>query len=265
MGTVKENNREVIRVSISRARPGMELARDIYSRNDQVILNAGIILDAQKIAKIMFYSVDSIAVYKQATEGQQTLTEQIKNSVDFREFTKKYDQTVSFLKRSMDRVVNDEGEINSDLLLEDVERIVVESGSKTKVLNMLYCIKTYDEMTYMHCVNVGIICSCFAEWLGMSDEEKRILVLSGLLHDIGKTMIPRRIIMKPDTLTAEEYAIVKTHTTKGYEILRKKRLDERIKRVALEHHERFDRTGYPDAKSGDEIVPFAMITAIADV
>ena len=125
--------------------------------------------------------------------------------------------------------------------------------------------RSYDEMTYVHSLDVAIINNCFAKWIGMSDEDKRILTLGGLLHDIGKIKIPQEILNKPGRLTNAEYEIMKSHAQKGYDILEKKNLDERIKRIALEHHERYDRTGYPGAKAGDEIEPFSMITAIADV
>ena len=86
------DNRTIERIPISRAVPGMELARDIYSRNDQMVLGRGSVLDAQKISKIMFYSIETITVYKMAEEGEKTLTEQLKESVEFREFSQKYDK-----------------------------------------------------------------------------------------------------------------------------------------------------------------------------
>lgn len=266
MDTYMNNNRPVERILISRAVPGMELARDIYSRNNQIILNAGSILDAQKISKIMFYSVDSITVFKQVqTDQNLTLTQQLKNSVEFREFTKNYDSAVGALKESMSKVISENAEIDENFLVGEVDRMIIESGSKTKIFNMLHCIRDYDEMTYMHSVNVSLICNCFAKWLKMSEEEQRLITLAGLLHDIGKTMIKREILMKPDSLTAEEYAVVKTHTQRGYELLKDKKIDDRIKMVALQHHERADGSGYPYGKSGDQIENFAMIVAIADV
>ena len=260
------DNRPIERILISRAMPGMELARDIFSRNNQVILNAGSILDAQKISKIMFYAVDSITVYKQAApENITTLSQQLKNSVEFREFTKNYDSTVTALKDQMNKVIVENAEIDGDFLVDEVDRMIIESGGKSRIFNMLHCIRDYDEMTYMHSVNVSLICNCFAKWLGMNEDEQRVLTLAGLLHDVGKTTVPREILHKPDALTEAEYAIVKTHTTKGYDIIKEKKIDDRIKMAVLQHHERADGSGYPFGKSGDQIDNFAMITSIADV
>lgn len=261
------DNRPVERILISRAAPGMELAKDIYSRNNQIILNAGSILDAQKISKIMFYSVDSITVYKPQfqTDSNLTLTQQLKNSVEFREFTRNYDHTVAALKNSMNSIILDNSEVDEDLLVGEIDHMISETGSKSKIFNMLHCIRDYDEMTYMHSVNVSLICNCFAHWLDMSEEDSRMLTLAGLLHDIGKTAIRRDILLKPDSLTEEEYAIIKTHTLKGYDLLKDKQIDDRIKMVALQHHERADGSGYPFGKSGEQIESFAMIVSIADV
>jgi putative nucleotidyltransferase with HDIG domain len=259
------DERKIERISISRAVPGMELARDIYSRNDQMVLGRGSILDAQKISKIMFYSVDTITVYKMEEETEKTLTQQLKESVEFREFSQRYDKTVSSFKDSVNKVISENHEIDGEELMGEIEDIIEQTGSNSRIFNMLHCIRDYDEMTYVHSVNVSLICNCFAKWLDMPEEDKQIITLGGLLHDIGKITIPREILLKPDSLTPDEYEVVKTHTMKGYGILKEKRIDDRIKMIALQHHERADKTGYPYGKSGDEIEPFAMIVAIADV
>ena len=266
MEKINEDKRAFKRIPISRASLGMELAQDIYSRNNQVILNKHTILDAQKISKIMFYSIDTIIVYEEEEKNEDiSIVQQLKSSVEFREFSKNYDNTVSALKNMVNAMITEGTEIDQDYLVAEVDKMVASSGSKSKVFNMLHCIREYDEMTYMHSVNVSLIAGCFASWLELGEESERILTLAGLLHDIGKTVIPKEIILKPDSLTEEEYRIVKTHTQRGYELLKDKSIDERIKMAALQHHERADGSGYPFGKSGDQIETFAMLIAIADV
>ena len=77
--------------------------------------------------------------------------------------------------------------------------------------------------------------------------------------------IPEEIIKKPGILTEEEYTEIKNHPRRGYNLLKPMKLDERIKKVALMHHERCDGSGYPDGLWGDQIDEFAKIVAIADV
>ena len=86
-----------------------------------------------------------------------------------------------------------------------------------------------------------------------------------MLHDIGKLSIPDSIIKKPGKLSNEEFAIVKTHTTKGYDILSSQTLPDAVKYAALMHHERCDGTGYPRRLKYDKIDRFARLVAIADV
>jgi HD-GYP domain-containing protein (c-di-GMP phosphodiesterase class II) len=78
-------------------------------------------------------------------------------------------------------------------------------------------------------------------------------------------MIPSSIITKPAKLTTEEYATVKTHTVLGYNLLKSKRIDSRIKHAALMHHERCDGSGYPYGFYSEQIDSFAKLVAIADV
>lgn len=263
--TLPISSKPIERIPISRAMPGMELAKDIYSRNDQMILGKGSVLDAQKISKIMFYSIDTITIYKQASQIEKTLTEQLKSSVEFREFSQRYDETVMSFKQEINSVVRDNKEVDEEMLIGEIENMIIQTGSGARIFNMLHCIRDYDDTTYMHSVNVSLICNCFARWLGMSDDERRVLTLGGILHDIGKTTIPHSILQKPDSLTPEEYNMVKLHSVQGYNILRDKKIDDRIKMIALQHHERSDGSGYPFGKNGEEIEAFSMIVAIADV
>lgn len=261
-----ERRRE--KILISRAEPGMELAADVYTHGNQVILNAGSILDAQKISKIMFYSVDAITVYvneEDTSEAPATFTEQLKSSVEFREFSVKYDSIVDSLKESIDMLAGNETKIDDEKIFGKINEMILGSGSNTGVFNMLHCIRDFDEVTFVHSVNVALICNCFGRWLGILGDELKVLTIAGLFHDFGKTMIPREIIMKPDTLTPDEYEIIKTHTLRGYNLLKRKELDDRVKLAALQHHERCDGSGYPFGRKGNEIEPFSMIVAIADV
>ena len=130
---------------------------------------------------------------------------------------------------------------------------------------MLHCMREYDDATYVHCMNVALICNIFGRWLRLSEEEIRYATSSGLLHDIGKTRIPDAIIKKPGRLTALEYGIVKTHPQEGYRMLEKSSLPDNIRNAVLMHHERCDGSGYPLGLSGDKIDPYAKMVAIADV
>ena len=115
----------------------------------------------------------------------------------------------------------------------------------------------------------GIIVSNLARLLAMKLNMEDIycyeMAKAGLLHDIGKLMVPEDILKKPDKLTDEEFQLIKLHPIMGYDLIKDENLDPRIKEAILKHHEKCDGSGYPSMLKGDNINEFAKIIAIADV
>lgn len=114
------------------------------------------------------------------------------------------------------------------------------------VLRTLATISHKDYSTVIHSVNVMALTLSFCFFSRLSLPETRRLGLSALLHDVGKTEIPSEILQAPRRLTAEEFAVMKTHPAIGERIIRQiSRLDGEIVQGALEHHEKLDGSGYP--------------------
>jgi HD-GYP domain-containing protein (c-di-GMP phosphodiesterase class II) len=114
-------------------------------------------------------------------------------------------------------------------------------------------------------MNVALVCKMFAGWLKFSETETNNLILAGLLHDIGKMLIPKSILTKPTKLTDEEFQTMKNHSQLGYSILKNQNADSHICLAALQHHERCDGSGYPLGLTAAQIDSYAKIVAIADV
>lgn len=106
-----------------------------------------------------------------------------------------------------------------------------------------------------------------AKEYGLSEEEANLLRMASPMHDIGKIGIPDMILNKPGKLTTEEFTVIKTHTTLGYDVLKQSRREimQAAARIALEHHERWDGSGYPMGKKQEEIHIMSRITCLADV
>jgi HD-GYP domain-containing protein (c-di-GMP phosphodiesterase class II) len=127
-------------------------------------------------------------------------------------------------------------------------------------------LKTADEYTYMHSVAVCALMVALSRQLGLDDTQCRIAGLAGMLHDLGKALMPQEILNKPGKLTAEEFEIIKQHPRRGYELLlADKKLDAGVGDVCLHHHERFDGAGYPDKLAADQISLLSRMGAICDV
>ena len=121
-----------------------------------------------------------------------------------------------------------------------------------------------DEYTNGHSIRVGFYSKLIAENLGMTSDEVDNIYYIALLHDIGKIAIPDSILNKPGRLTDEEFKVMKSHTTRGAEILKGISTIPQIVEGAKSHHEKFDGSGYPEGLSGDQIPFVARIICCAD-
>lgn len=276
---IKEN--VVKRVRISDLRPGMKTAEDVFSYNNQMIVPKGSTLDDKMITRLEFYSVLAVRIMDDEAEAAEESAEpeskaskpddstaysrKIKNSKQFKKFEETFLQNTETFKDKLKSIADDGAEIDSKEMIESITGLIAEDMTGVSVFDMLHNMRQYDDFTYMHSMNVALICNVFAKWLGMSSNDVDILTLGGLLHDIGKLKIPDNIIRKPDKLSPAEYNIIKTHSLQGYNILKDKNIDDNVKQCALMHHERCDGSGYPLGVTGDKINNYAKIVAIADV
>lgn len=188
-----------------------------------------------------------------------------RKSRDYRLFNERVIKSAQLLEKSLSEyIVREDEDLNANKLLKETREIIALSDDPVHTFRMLRRVRRYDDLTYIHSLNVAILCHEFANWMHMPEEEQDILTLAGLLHDVGKMGIPGKIIKKAGLLTDEEYELIKQHPQKGYDFLKKHPLDERIMNAALMHHERCDGSGYPQGLKADEIDDFAKIVAIAD-
>lgn len=117
-----------------------------------------------------------------------------------------------------------------------------------------------------HSVNVAVLSSSFAVFLGSPPERAARIGLAGMLHDIGKMRIDPALLDKPGRLTREEYRLVRRHTLEGYLLLQDRSdIPADVLSAVLDHHERPDGTGYPRGRSGDEVSRAARMLAVTDV
>jgi HD-GYP domain-containing protein (c-di-GMP phosphodiesterase class II) len=133
-------------------------------------------------------------------------------------------------------------------------------------LGLMASLKSSDEYTFTHVVNVCILTMGQAEALGFEGNYLYQIGVASMLHDIGKLFIPEEIINKPGKLTDEERLVIETHTIKGARyLLRIVNIPKLAVLGAIEHHIRFDGTGYPSLGSGWETNIVSQMIAISDV
>lgn len=284
------------RILTSRATQNMIVADDVYTSDDKLVIPEGTVLTEDIIDSLKEYGVFAIRIKvdddgnnaaaeneKVTPAGDEALNEQrqeIKNSAEQESFLKQVKESKEFevfhsafvdsvdnLKNVFSKVVMHNEQIDGESILSDVENVVSKGRNSIHILDMLQCMRGYDDVTYVHSVNVALLSNMIGRivYPDISDEELKVLTLAGLLHDIGKMMVPDNIIQKKGRLTLPEYNLVKTHVLFGNNILKGiDNLDPRIAEVAMRHHERCDGTGYPGGYKREQIEPFARIVAIAD-
>lgn len=262
------------RLSTTDLTPGMVTAEDVYNYTNQLIIPRGAILTDKAITKLEFYSIINVRVEdeisKEYLENPElpedvSYSERIKKSPEFIEFKARFDKEVPKFQNLLDSVALNKRPLDLDELLGFTMNLLHSDNGFLSVFDMLHNMRQYDDMTYVHSINVALMCNVFARWLRMTEEETKLATLCGLLHDIGKVAVPEDIIKKPGKLTEGEYTIVKKHTLEGYNALKIQNVPESIMNAALMHHERCDGSGYPFGIKNSKIDSFAKMVAIVDV
>ena len=148
-------------------------------------------------------------------------------------------------------------------LVEEISNSVLRNPG---ALISLARLKIADDYTYMHSVAVCALMIALSRKLGLDEQQTREAGMGGLLHDMGKAMIPLEILNKPGKLTEEEFALVKTHPEEGYKLLREGTgISDIAKDICLHHQEKIDGSGYPKHLTGDTMSLFAKMGAVCDV
>ena len=133
-------------------------------------------------------------------------------------------------------------------------------------LMLMTQLKNRDEYTAQHSMNVCVFSIALGRQINLSVEELNNVGLCGMLHDMGKLLVPKELLNKPGRLTPEELPIMQSHTTKGWSLLlRTSGIYPGAIDVAYMHHERVDGSGYPRKLRAEQITPYARIVAIADM
>lgn len=247
---------------------GMVVSSDVVNLNNQLIIAHNTTLTDFLIEQLKANAIPEVEIAGPITStptGNESYYEKITHSKSFRKFKEKFTDNTVVLQSAMENILNEDESIDSQTLVNHTKEMIPPKATSIEIFDMIHNMRSYDDSTYAHCTNVALICRVMAGWLNLSEEDTEVLTMCGLLHDIGKVKISDSIINKPGKLTPEEFEIMKSHSQEGYNILAKKDIDERIKLVALQHHERCDGSGYPNKLTSSEIIDFAKIVSIADV
>lgn len=233
-------------ISLRDAKPGMVLAYDLYDSFGRTLVGSSCGLTENYIEKLRGYGFDGIYIEDELSKGIEI------------------EPAISPGLRREGLVCVKEG--NVDGCKSVAKRMVEEVLDKGTLCLDLADLRTYDDYTYAHSVNVAVFCCAIGMGMEMNVEDLSNLVTAALLHDMGKLQIPDEILNKPGRLTQEEYQIMKSHARLSYELISERwDLSAQIKTAVLHHHENVDGSGYPNGIDGSEQTLFMKILHVADV
>lgn len=247
-------------IPTSHLKPGQKLASDLELSTNRVLLRRGAILKASIIRKISNFGFQGIYIDDELSEGIE-ITDVI--SHDLKVKTKKELESLFYgVKNNL--ITSTVKQIKSIKRL--VHDIVNEISHNRNVMVNIIDLRSYDDYTYSHSLNVAVISAIIGTAMKLSWEAINELTMGALIHDLGKMFVNKDILNKPGKLTDDEFEEMKRHSFLGYEYVRNRfDIAQNSKLTALQHHEKYNGSGYPGGLAGKDIHPYSRIVCVADV
>jgi HD-GYP domain-containing protein (c-di-GMP phosphodiesterase class II) len=265
-GGINENL--MVPVSVNLLYDGMVVQDDIYDADgDRLLMRAGNVISDLQIERIGNLNSGRSTIYVTGRTHKAMVSKrpniEIDNRVEIEEssgYAEIKNETFDVLEElATKNIVNQESLLSvSDNLSE-----CLESTPPTVILSLINAMAPFDEYLQRHSVNVSLLNGMIGRWMELSKTEVDKLVLIGLMHDCGKTLLPPSVLNAPRRLTGVEFEVIKMHAVYTYDLLSEFPEDVRV--AASSHHERVKGGGYPKGLSKDEITQGARITAVSDI
>ena len=233
------------RIRTTMLQPGMKTARNIYADDGTILLGAGMALTEYFIYRLDELGIASVYIQDDVFNSLGEIPDVIPEEVRIR--------TVQEVKETF-HALESSRSINVYKVKDAVENILDELLANHDILVNLSDMRSYDNYTYYHSVNVCVLSLLTGITLGFNHPDLKELGIGALMHDIGKTQIDKEVLNKSGQLSPAEYREIQQHAVYGYQILRSyDDIPLLSAHIALQHHERWDGQGYPRTFEGDEI------------
>lgn len=175
-----------------------------------------------------------------------------------------HNQCTQYAQKFMTDMAN--GKFTYDEAEPFVEDLLHSTQRNPGALLSLAQLHESDCYTYRHCINVSILAIAVAQYLGKPSDEIFIAGYAGLFHDLGKALIPQQVLNAQRKLNPAEFKVIQKHPTMGYNaLLQVPKVQDDVLSATLEHHEKYDGSGYPAGLCGESISRIGSIVGMADV
>ncbi|WP_025334164.1 HD-GYP domain-containing protein [Paenibacillus sabinae] len=248
-------------VPVNRLQEGMKLGKKIYNDEGLVLLSDGVELTGPLIGRLARMDIGYVYVH-------DSLTEDVDIPTMLHDETR--NQALKTIRTQFQDMSNSSGIRKGFYHLDKkfsniMDSILDDMSSQEDPMIMLHDMHTTDNYLYVHSLNVCLYTLVLGIAHGYSSSELKVLGLGSLLHDIGKTQIPIKIVQKPGMLSDEEFRHMRAHTEIGFKILKDEpNIPLLAAHCAYQHHERINGSGYPRGIRGPEIHEYAKWIGVAD-
>ncbi len=257
------------RIPVDELKPGMVFTRKVFGDDYELVVDANTPItskDIDRLKKRGVKFVETAGELKEIVKIKEDVV--IENSIEVD--TKKLDSFYKSLVSSIESIYINY-KVSKEIIPDKVQNVVDSILSKIKEVKdknvFINLVHVSDASKYLptHVINVTILGVLLGMEIGFPEQKIRLLATGLSLMDIGMVYIPMGILERESKLTPEEYNKIKTHTVLGYKaVVQENNFSNEVGRVCLEHHERWDGTGYPRKLEKFQISEYARIAAIVD-
>lgn len=260
-------------VPVSEMRPGMILLNNAIGKNGQIVVPRKTVLTRKYTQTLIDGGVETLVVLipnflatPDELEEAMPYENKLKKSGELKEFRREFLMIANHLSALFETLLlTPEADVDYEAVVNETIELGSKYGETLHVVELLSLSRDFDDAIYAHSIGVALIGRIIGIKEHYSQEQIHDIVLCGLMHDIGKIHIADELLYKEDCLSRNEYEELKSHTLKGYKMLKEAHFPEFVSQCALYHHERCDGSGYPSGLHNDKIPFCAKIIAIADV
>lgn len=265
-----------LQVQTNRLRKGMIIKNNVYSNSGAVIVPANTPVTKDIVGILTRHFIDQVIVeysnevpappVPTASDDAPATGEPPKiDERKFTEFKESFEVAEEILSKNLMEIVSNNSEVEVPALLGMLNDVVGHSGTDLNLCDMLLRMKKSAEDLYSHSINVALFSQILAKWMDFTEEEIELVTVSSLLHDIGVLKCSKTELKNfhfRDELAGGYFS---KHVITGYNLIKDKSLDNRIKQAVLTHHERLDGSGFPLRIAQANINRCSRCIAIADI
>jgi len=265
------------KLTLAELKPGMYVAEVVEQSGNLKVKSRGLVRTDKAIETLKKQGVQAVMVdfdksdlgSEQApAETEEPQTSSLKPKVSFDneigKATKLYDKAKEIQEKAFEDMKAGR-EIDTGAMKDVADGFIDSVFRNPDALACMTRMRDKDAYLMEHSVNVSIIMTIFARYLGFDQDLIHELATGALLHDLGKIGVPDPVLNKPGRLTDDEMVEMRSHVTLGYDVLKRSGdLSDVSLEVVRDHHERLDGNGYPDGKTAEALSKYARMIAIVD-